>query len=354
MNKILGVKLSVPEGSKIVKVPMSEDLKEYLGFNDENQQKNHFREYLKRYLADEVLFDKLEDRLLTFAQNNIPKEVRQKCPKCNGTAKDENDSLCIPYTSTAQMNYFLAGNEFVGIVERNKHLVGSQEAIKNLTIQFFQSFIVLDGYLAFDLFRIIMHTLNAGFLTLTQIFAKNEILQNLTDINRTIDALSMEELEYQTTRPDEDPFHIGPQKKFFKDKRKYFKEEVFIQKQKKAKPQQGEEMTSKEDQLRELGFFELSKVIKINGQKLIEHLEKMTVPYQIAYFDYLGLIDYMYKKQGLAKKTIDRKLSIILKITERTAKGHRSVLNPNSTEDRNRYTAHKHKDEVEKHYQTLK
>lgn len=105
--------------------------------------------------------------------------------------------------------------------------------------------------------------------------------------------------------------------------------------------------------LNEYKFDELEMVSEVDLKNLVKHIFENKLPYQIAYLDYLGFIKN-FDKYCSTKSEAHKILAKILGTNERAIRGHMNVLNPNSEEDKTKYTSHLHKDNVEKHYLTLK
>jgi len=101
-------------------------------------------------------------------------------------------------------------------------------------------------------------------------------------------------------------------------------------------------------------FDELQMVSDVDLKILVKHIFENKQPYQIAYLNFLGFIDNINDKYCNSKSEGYKLLAKILDTNERAIKGHINVLNPISKEDRKKYTSHLHKDNVQKHYQSLK
>lgn len=113
------------------------------------------------------------------------------------------------------------------------------------------------------------------------------------------------------------------------------------------------------EQLSQYGFFELEKVKTLSEQSKVSIIEKIAesgLPYAIAMFDYLQFISY------LEKKHFDRKYKLNKEVSKwfdsdyegRAVKGNISSLLKYTTENKDRYTAYKHKKNVIKDYELLK
>lgn len=109
--------------------------------------------------------------------------------------------------------------------------------------------------------------------------------------------------------------------------------------------------------LYENGFFEVTKVKSIShdGQsRLIDLLVLNGIPYKVALFDYIGFFKYLENEKSFTKVTIHKKISAIFDCTTDTIKGNMLSLNEHSTIDKDRYTAHQHKEKVKRDYVSLK
>lgn len=113
------------------------------------------------------------------------------------------------------------------------------------------------------------------------------------------------------------------------------------------------------EQLHQYGFFELEKVKVLSEQNKVLIIEKISengIPYAIAMFDFLQFISYLEKKHFESKYKLNREVSKWFgsDIEGRAVKGNISSLLNNTTENKHRYTAYKHKESVIKAYEQLK
>ena len=113
------------------------------------------------------------------------------------------------------------------------------------------------------------------------------------------------------------------------------------------------------EQLSQYGFFELEKVKTLSEQSKVSIIEKIAesgLPYAIAMFDYLQFIPYLEKKHFDSKYKLNREISKWFDSDKegRAVKGNISSLLKNTTENKDRYTAYKHKENVIKDYKLLK
>lgn len=124
--------------------------------------------------------------------------------------------------------------------------------------------------------------------------------------------------------------------------------------------QQAETKTERlKAELGKYGFFELAAVKPLSEpkkQKLIELISSNNLPYCIAMFDYLGYIKHLEKEYFNLKYKLHKEVSRWFNSDKegRAVKGNISSLLKNTTENKGRYTAYKHKETVQKDYQKLK
>jgi hypothetical protein len=113
------------------------------------------------------------------------------------------------------------------------------------------------------------------------------------------------------------------------------------------------------EKLSKYGFFELEKVKALSEQSqfyLAEKISENGLPYAIAMFDYLKFIQYLEKQHfnSKYKRNIEVSKWFNSDIEGRAVKGNISSLLKNTTENKDRYTAYKHKENVIKDYELLK
>ena len=113
------------------------------------------------------------------------------------------------------------------------------------------------------------------------------------------------------------------------------------------------------EQLNQYNFFELEKVKVLSEQSQFSLMKKISengLPYAIAMFDYLQFIQYLEKQHFDSKYKLNKEVSKWLNSDKegRAVKGNISSLLKNTTENKARYTAYKHKENVTKDYEQLK
>ena len=122
----------------------------------------------------------------------------------------------------------------------------------------------------------------------------------------------------------------------------------------KPEPTKAEKL---QEGLSKYGFENLPKVKTLNEnqrQNLICKLSENNLPYQIAMLNFLGFFEYMKSNHTNTNEMLFKRLSEILDKPQRMVSGNFFVLNPRTTENKTRYTAHTHIETVEKDYKMLK
>jgi hypothetical protein len=112
-------------------------------------------------------------------------------------------------------------------------------------------------------------------------------------------------------------------------------------------------------ELTKYGFFELDKVRCLsepNKQILCESIITKGLPYSIALFEFLGFIKQLEKEHFNTKDKLNKEVSKWLNSDRngRSVKGNISSLSENTTENKSKYTAHLHKENVKIDYKKLK
>lgn len=113
------------------------------------------------------------------------------------------------------------------------------------------------------------------------------------------------------------------------------------------------------EHLTQYGFFELEKIKVLSQESRVSIIQKISergLPYAIAMFDYLQYIQYLEKNHFDSKYKLNKEVSkwFCKDKDGRAVKGNISSLLKNTTENKNRYTAYKHIENVIKDYEQLK
>ena len=111
--------------------------------------------------------------------------------------------------------------------------------------------------------------------------------------------------------------------------------------------------------LNKYGFFKLKKIkqlTKLNQLLLIKKISDGNLPYAIAMFDFLQFIQYLKENHFDTHKKLNQEISKWFKsdIDGRAVRGNISSLLGYTTENKRRYTAYIHKENVIKDYNQLK
>jgi hypothetical protein len=110
-------------------------------------------------------------------------------------------------------------------------------------------------------------------------------------------------------------------------------------------------------ELNNYGFFTLELVKKLpekGAENLITLIYSNKLPYQIAMLEHIGFIKHLKTEHcDFYDDQVNQCLAKILRRCARNVKGNVLVLNPNSGENKVKYTAYKHKVRVEKDYQVI-
>jgi len=163
---------------------------------------------------------------------------------------------------------------------------------------------------------------------------------------------------YVNSSKDEDQRYRKILKEWFTDEKRFIDEITPIIKSLPPQPIKTKADILKE-QLSQYGFFELEKVKTLSEQSkdsIIEKIAESGLPYAIAMFDYLQFIPYLEKKHFDRKYKLNREVSKWFDRDKdgRAVKGNISSLLKNTTENKDRYTAYKYKENVIKDYELLK
>ncbi len=124
-------------------------------------------------------------------------------------------------------------------------------------------------------------------------------------------------------------------------------------------PQQTETKTDKlKAELGKYGFFELPKVKQLsepNKQSLVELISTKGLPYSIAMFEYLDFLKHIEEEHFTVKYKLNKAVAKWFNSDKegRAVKGNISSLLEYSQENKNKYTAHTHKETVKTDYQKL-
>lgn len=151
--------------------------------------------------------------------------------------------------------------------------------------------------------------------------------------------------------------YIKALKMWLLHEKQYFKEvsKIVTKAAPPTEPTKAEILNGK---LYQYGFGNLPKVQALSAsqrENLINKIASEKLPYQIAMLDFLGFFTFAQENHFDSKFKMFKVFDHILNGNERDIKGNLSVLSLQSKErERKRYTAHLHKEVVEKDYKNIK
>lgn len=146
-------------------------------------------------------------------------------------------------------------------------------------------------------------------------------------------------------------------KEWFKDEKNFIDEITPLLKT--LPPQQPTKAEILTQQLSKFGFFELEKIKSLSNQNtktVIEKISENGIPYAVAMFDYLGFISYLENNYFKTQYQLIKEISKWFNSDNqgRAIKGNINSLINHSTENKERYTAYKHKEKVSFDYEQLR
>ncbi|MCD2259585.1 hypothetical protein [Psychroserpens luteolus] len=225
-RKEIGFEINMKEDEKITFIEFSPEQKEY---QRKLNEKNH-RYYLTEFLGSEKNY-KIAYRAFEQAMDkSLPNDRKSKCKYCLGETTDKGFKLCQKYIMQMQLTYVIASNEFISIVFQNRFIYNDKENLQKLTVNFFNclKFIENEGKMYFDLDLISRYALNAGFLSLSQMFSRSETLTAYKIINESLDSLTEQGLQNKVLEKVDENY-LELQTEFFESKLRYYKEKIFIE-----------------------------------------------------------------------------------------------------------------------------
>ncbi|WP_010178213.1 hypothetical protein [Aquimarina agarilytica] len=232
MKKPIGLKIDIPEGSKITTIKASDELRAF--FENERKNKKQINDYITEFLGGKKVFNKANDIFTKAMTDSLPSNLAKDCLYCKGDSKDESDKKCSKYYMQMGLTYDVAAQSFVQIIFANSHIRNNKEQLKALTINFFKCFrwVKGQGLVFLDLEKLCRHALNSGFLSLSQLFAQSEALQNIEVLNNSLDNVNDESMNNKVLLK-EDENYLELQKEFFENKMRFYKEKLKLQKESK-------------------------------------------------------------------------------------------------------------------------
>jgi hypothetical protein len=307
--KKTGLRINDIETVKPHLIKLKPEAIEGLGFKKTNSKS--FNEYFIEYLNDEKIFNSFDKNWTDAINQTLPKSIKDSCLWCARKSTNEMDKKCGLFHAEGEINYTIASSQFISIIESNKHIFTDNQIIKKLTIKFFEGFVFQEGRVFFDIDGIVMECLNEGFTKISKIFSENDSLKNLEIINDSLEVLNNQQLQI-LINGDNEQIHIKPQKKFFKDKRQYYKELIKIEelkerrKQLKIKNEIHQPQQDKEQSINTLPIKDLhNHIFKNNAFEVWEYMFEEFEINTSSRTDVKFIFEEM-KKDGLIHKTVNQ------------------------------------------------
>lgn len=228
MKEPIGFEITMPEDSKPVFLKLPKNARNYIKKHFSSQKDHTY--YIKEFLKTEDNFKVVNTAFIDAMKKALPTCLKTQCLYCSGKSTEEGDKACYKYYAQMQLTYTLAATEFVRLILAHQYIYQNKKALFQVTQDFFRSLIFIngEGKMYFDLDAICRHILNAGFISLSEMFANSDSLNNLKIINYTIDNIEHKKLANELyNKEDED--YLDLQSKFFENKQRLYKEQLFIQ-----------------------------------------------------------------------------------------------------------------------------
>lgn len=209
--------LNKPQGAQLKRVKLSpetvEQLKQVTG--------KHPREYLREFIDNDDLFNKLEAEISRCINEAIPENP--DCAFCRGESTNELDKACWVYKAQMNFTYNIALYELVSIVLHNRHIFKDKKYLRRLSAHFATSFAFVrdHGIMWFDLPKFEKLLLEEGFLSLALQFEESQLNESLRLINNTLNSID-DQLVIEELYGRGDPNYLRIQHQFFSGKMRYY------------------------------------------------------------------------------------------------------------------------------------
>jgi hypothetical protein len=170
--------------------------------------------------------------------------------------------------------------------------------------------------------------------------------------NRKMEIYELSQMQ-NTTKVE----YIKILKKWFRTEKKFISEITPLLNKQIYTPKESIEKTANEifiNNLHKYKFETLEKVISVNKNELLSNIFSNSLPYKIAYLEFLGFIDYLFKQYCNNNIELHKLLAEILSTNERAIRGNINAMKNTKSYDRKRYTAYQHIEKVKEHYLALK
>lgn len=227
-----GIEINLEEGQKIVEIPTSPELNEYL---KKKYEKDHIY-YLTEFIGGEKNYEIAKKAVEDAMERSLPDNIKDNCAFCKGEGTEVGDRACKKYYLQMNLTFSVASTEFINIIFKNRYIYNDKHQLQKLTIEFFNClrFIKGQGKMYFLLDKMCRFIINSGFLTLSNMFAKSETLKAYQIINKSLDEIHDKSLRNKTLQL-EDEDYLDLQKEFFEGKLRYYREKIFIEEKEQPK-----------------------------------------------------------------------------------------------------------------------
>lgn len=224
-RRIIGVKFDPDEMKRSVRIKLDPQTAETLF--PKKKGKDAY-DYIKEFLQSEEKYEEIMNAIVNLIHSTLTDEERNSCPCSDKNRVGEipdNEKSCATQTAQFQFAYFLSAQDFVRTVLYHENIYNDKEALKELTINYFNCFEFLPGVVFFDLDKLVRYSLNANFKALSKLFEGSEILNYLKGINHSINQLAEEEVDIDLFEREDEKF-VKLQKRFLENKEKYLRSKL--------------------------------------------------------------------------------------------------------------------------------
>ncbi|MEQ3664747.1 hypothetical protein [Olleya sp.] len=298
----IGFELKLRQGEKLKKLELSDKVKKQI----HKQTGKNYTAYLKEFIGNEKDFNILNKAFDNAMQKSLPNDIEEHCLFCKKQSDDFGDKLCQKYYLQMNITFMMASNEFISLVSQNKHIYNDKSSLKKLTAKFFDCFRFIkgEGKMFLDVDRLCRFTLECGFLAITNMFAKSDTLSNLKIINSTLNEIDEKDLNNKINQSEDDNY-LELQRVFFESKRRFYKDEIFINEREKPIPNPQKKLDIKQptvvhyvlyynylQQSKDFGYFENHPEGKVTAIKNLIKDEGLKTTYKYFQLKYNHFTNY--------------------------------------------------------------
>tara|TARA_B100000949_G_C14273329_1_gene448403 strand:+ start:1105 stop:2145 length:1041 start_codon:yes stop_codon:yes gene_type:complete len=226
-RRIIGVQFDPEEIKRSTKIQLDPETVKSLF--PKKTGKNYY-DYIREFLQSEELYEEIWSKTTDLIHSSLTEAEKKNCP-CNDPNRaakiHDNEKSCSTQIAQFQFAYYLSANDYVRTILNHNVIFNDKEALKALTINYFNCFTILPRIVYFDVDKLAKFALDANFKALSKIFEGSEIMTYLKGINRTINELSDKEVENKIFGKEDENF-IGLQKEFLENKIRYLNRRLAI------------------------------------------------------------------------------------------------------------------------------